>query len=243
VRGLIGSSRYSTVPKARGSRVGERGRGVRFRFDAFVLDEDARQLLRSGREVHLSPKAFDLLARLIEARPRALSKAELDDYLWPGTFVTDASLGMLVTEIRGALGDSAQKPRFLRTLHRFGYAFQASVAQLAAAASSAAGRTDVVYWLVSPSRQIALAPGENLVGRDPQAAVWLDSPAVSRHHARITIGDRVMVEDLGSKNGPHVRGCAVTAPTPLDDGDEICFGSMRLTFRVWTTSGSTASEA
>lgn len=214
-----------------------------FRFDAFVLDRDARQLLRRGCEVHLSPKAFDLLARLIQARPRALSKAELHEDLWPGTFVTDASLGMLVTEIRSALGDNAKESRFVRTVHRFGYAFQGSVTEVAEPASSAAG-PGVVYWLVSASRQIALAPGENLVGRDPRTAVWLDSPGISRHHARITIdGDRVMVEDLGSKNGTHVRGETIIGPTPLADGDEIRIGSMTLTFRVWTTFGSTASEA
>jgi DNA-binding winged helix-turn-helix (wHTH) protein len=216
---------------------------VRFRFDVFVLDDAARQLLRTGREVHLSPKAFDLLARLIQARPRALSKAELHDCLWPGTFVTDASLGMLVTEIRTALGDSAHRSRFVRTLHRFGYAFHGDVTELDATVLAARGPSEVVYWLLSPSRQITLAPGENLVGRDPQAAVWLDSPAISRHHARITIGDDVVVEDLGSKNGTHVRGQPVTAPTRLGDGDEISFGSLKLTFRVWTTAGSTASEA
>jgi DNA-binding winged helix-turn-helix (wHTH) protein len=217
---------------------------VTFRFDAFVLDEGTRQLLRGGREVHLSPKAFDLLVRLIQVRPRALSKADLHDHLWPGTFVTDASLGMLVTEIRSALGDNVQQSRFVRTVHRFGYAFQGSVTQIAELARSATASAEVVYWLVSPSRQITLAPGENLVGRDPQTAVWLDSPGISRHHARITVdGNRVTVEDLGSKNGTHVRGDLVTEPTALADGDEIRFGSMNLTFRVSSTSGSTVSEA
>jgi DNA-binding winged helix-turn-helix (wHTH) protein len=214
---------------------------VIFRFDAFVLDEGTRQLLRVGREVHLSPKALDLLVLLIKARPRALSKAELHDHLWPGTFVTDASLGMLVTEIRGALGDTVRQSRFMRTVHRFGYAFQGSVTELT---GSAAARAEINYLLVSPSRQITLAPGENLVGRDPQAAVWLDSPGISRHHARMTIeGDRVTVEDLGSKNGTYVRGDPVTEPTALADGDEIRFGSLPLTFRVWSSSGSTVSEA
>jgi DNA-binding winged helix-turn-helix (wHTH) protein len=218
--------------------------GVTFRFDAFVLDEGGRQLLGGGRDVHLSPKAFDLLVRLIRARPRALSKAELHDYLWPDTFVTDASLGMLVTEIRGALGDNAKRSRFVRTVHRFGYAFQGPVTEIAEPASGSAARVGTVCWLVSPARQIMLAPGENLVGRDPRAAVWLDSPGISRHHARITVdAGHVVLEDLGSKNGTHARGHPVTEPTSLADGDEIRFGSMSLTFRVWTSSGSTASEA
>lgn len=215
-----------------------------FRFDTFVLDEDGRQLLRRGCAVNLSPKAFDLLTHLIRARPRAVSKAELHNHLWPGTFVTDASLWMLVTEIRGALGDNAQQSRFVRTVHRFGYAFQGSVTEVAERRQSAAANPGVVYWLVSAVRQITLAPGENLVGRDPRTAVWLDSPGISRHHARITIeSDRATVEDLGSKNGTHLRGETIIGPTPLADGDEIQFGSTILTFRVRATFGSTASEA
>jgi DNA-binding winged helix-turn-helix (wHTH) protein len=217
---------------------------VPFRFDAFVLDEGARQLFRGGREVHVSPKAFDLLVRLIRARPRALSKVELHDFLWPGTFVTDASLGMLVSEIRSALGENVRRPRFVRTVHRFGYAFQGSVTEFAEPATPVAGRPEVMYWLVSPSRQFTLAQGNNLVGRDPEASVWLDSPGISRHHARIAIdGTRATVEDLGSKNGTHVRGERVTCPTSVDDGDEIRFGSVTLTLRLWTPSASTATGA
>jgi DNA-binding winged helix-turn-helix (wHTH) protein len=216
---------------------------VTFRFNTFVLDEDSRQLLRGGREVHLSPKAFDLLLQLIRTRPRALSKTELHQYLWPGTFVTDASLGMLVTEIRSALGDKARRPRFVRTVHRFGYAFQGDVTEIPESARRAA-RPSIVCWLVSPTRQIMLQAGENMVGRDPHAAVWLDSPGISRHHARITVGPgSVVIEDLGSKNGTHARGEPISRATPLADGDEIRFGSTSLTFRIWTSSGSTASEA
>jgi pSer/pThr/pTyr-binding forkhead associated (FHA) protein len=83
-----------------------------------------------------------------------------------------------------------------------------------------------------------------VVGRDPQTAVWFDLPGISRYHARIIVdGDRVTVEDLGSKNGTRVRGDLITARTDHADGDEIRFGSMNLTFRVWTSAGSTASES
>jgi DNA-binding winged helix-turn-helix (wHTH) protein len=215
---------------------------VTFRFDTFVLDEGSRQLLRGAGDVHLSPKAFDLLLHLIRTRPRAVSKTELHDHLWPDTFVTDASLGMLVTEIRTALGDKARRPRFVRTVHRFGYAFQGDVTEISDLRRTA--RAGIVCWLVSATRQFMLEAGENMVGRDPRAAVWLDSPGISRHHARITVeASHVLVEDLGSKNGTHVRGQPVIEPTPLADGDEIRFGSMSLMFRVWGSSGSTASEA
>src|SRR4029077_8337968 len=63
-------------------------------FGPFTLDADARQLVHGSdrRHVHLSPKAFDLLTLLAEARPRAISKQELRDRLWPSTFVSEATL-------------------------------------------------------------------------------------------------------------------------------------------------------
>ena len=60
---------------------------------------------------------------LAGARPKALSKKALQERLWPSTFVAEANLSNLVAEIRQALGDNARAPRFIRTVHRFGYAF------------------------------------------------------------------------------------------------------------------------
>src|SRR4029453_4319649 len=93
-------------------------------FGDFVFDSDTRELLRGSDRVTLSPKAFQLLEALIENRPRALSKSVLHDRLWANTFVVDANLSNLVGEIRHALGEDSRTPRFVRTVHRFGYAFQ-----------------------------------------------------------------------------------------------------------------------
>ena len=82
---------------------------VSYRFGRFVLDCDTRQLLRDGSEVHLSPKAFELLAILLANQPRAVSKTELQERLWPSTFVEETNLAGLVAEIRRALGDSADR--------------------------------------------------------------------------------------------------------------------------------------
>jgi DNA-binding winged helix-turn-helix (wHTH) protein len=89
-------------------------------FGPFVLNLDTRQLLRDGTEVHLSPKAFELLAILVKRRPAALSKAALQEHLWPETFVAEANLPNLIGEIRAALGDDPRSPTFLRTVSRFG---------------------------------------------------------------------------------------------------------------------------
>ena len=96
---------------------------MRIRFCPFTLDLESRQLSNTGEEIHLEPKAFELLSALVLERPKALSKADLQERLWPGTFVAEANLSNLVAEIRAALGDPARAPKFVRTVHGFGYAF------------------------------------------------------------------------------------------------------------------------
>ena len=213
---------------------------MKLRFGDFTLDENTRQLLRDDREVHLSRKGFDLLAALLQARPRALSKNQLHAVLWPDTFVSDANLSMLVAEVRDAIGDDARSPRFVRTVQRFGYAFHGDAIELTdgqpISESAGAGPK---FWLVGPFRQIPLVAGENLVGRDPAVQVWLDSTGVSRRHARITVsGECVTVEDLKSKNGTRVRGQSIGEAVRLADGDEIRFGSIAVIFRRWTTEAT-----
>jgi DNA-binding winged helix-turn-helix (wHTH) protein len=218
---------------------------VRISFGAFVVDTDTRQLLREGGAVHLSGKAFDLLALLLRERPRALPKEELHARLWPKTFVSDASLAMLVAEVRASLGESAREPTWVRTVHRHGYAFQGSAQEVGAdgPASSIAWPEEVGCWVVTPTRHIPLMSGDNIVGRDPSARVWLDSPSVSRSHARIVVrGNRAVLEDLGSKNGTHRSRAPVAGPVALEDGDALRFGSVDVTFRVWAAD-PTRSEA
>jgi Tol biopolymer transport system component/DNA-binding winged helix-turn-helix (wHTH) protein len=95
-------------------------------FGDFVLDVDSREVRRGTDNVKLSPKAFQLLEILAVGRPRAFSKAELQDRLWPGTFVVEKNLANLVAEIREALGDNRSDQRFIRTVPRYGYSFRES---------------------------------------------------------------------------------------------------------------------
>lgn len=69
---------------------------MRIRFGPFTLDFERRQLTNAGEDIHLEPKAFELLSALVLERPKALSKAELQERLWPGTFVAEANLSNLV---------------------------------------------------------------------------------------------------------------------------------------------------
>jgi pSer/pThr/pTyr-binding forkhead associated (FHA) protein len=96
------------------------------------------------------------------------------------------------------------------------------------------------YWLVWETRQVPLTEGDNILGRAPDAAVWIDALGVSRHHARIIVeGGDATVEDLGSKNGTYVGAERVTAPCRLADGDQIRLGSVVITFRIPPPVGST----
>src|SRR5581483_6980592 len=98
-------------------------------FGDFTLDESRRQLLRGAEPIHLSPKAFQLLSILVQESPRAVSKSDLQERLWPDTFVTEGNLSSAVAELRSALGDDRREPRFIRTLYGFGYSFAAATHQ------------------------------------------------------------------------------------------------------------------
>ena len=200
-------------------------------FETFRLDLDRRQLFRGGDEVHLSPKALQLLQVLIEARPRALSKAEIHEQLWPATFVADSNLASIVNEVRRALDDDAHSPKYIRTVHAFGYAFLAEPV-------SDAGRPrgPAAAKLVWEKGEEQLFAGRNIIGRDADAAVRVDDRTISRHHAAIIIEPgRVTLEDLGSKNGTLLEGNRVEAPVVLTDGASLEVGSVRMVYREIST--------
>ena len=96
---------------------------MRLQFGDCTFDSSTRTLERAGEHVRISGKAFQLLELLLAARPKAIAKEELFAKLWPDTFVSDANLASLIKEIRAAIGDDARAPRYIRTVHRFGYAF------------------------------------------------------------------------------------------------------------------------
>lgn len=207
---------------------------MRVGFGPFVLDDGTRQLTRGSEVLHLSPKAFQLLALLVQARPSVVDRATLRQHLWRDTHVVDAALGNLVAEVRVALGNEAS---ILRTVHGVGYAFGGDAKDL-----SAPPQTDPLgpprFWLVWKDRAIILAQPDSTIGRDPTCGVWIDAPGVSRRHARIRIPEpdedgTPVIEDLGSTNGTDVNGRVVSTTTTLEDGDAIALGEATLTFRAW----------
>jgi DNA-binding winged helix-turn-helix (wHTH) protein len=208
------------------------GKSTQYQFGDFVFCLETRRLLREGHEVHLSPKTFELLKVLVTSYPRAISKTELHDCLWPGIFVSEGNLALLISELRDALRDDARDPRFVRTLPGFGYAFRAAVS------TNPPTRTDLdagetSYWLTRQDRSFRLQPGVNVIGRHPAVDVVLDLPGVSRRHARITIRqDGALIEDLGSKNGTLVGGERIHDAVALEDHARVQIGPAELTYRV-----------
>jgi DNA-binding winged helix-turn-helix (wHTH) protein len=203
-----------------------------YRFGPYELDPGSRELLRNTVQVHLTPKALQLLEMLIERRPDAVSKEEIKDHLWPSTHVTEVNLPSLVLELRHALGDDPHRPCYIRTIRGFGYAFCRPRAPERATSSGD-------YRLVCGDQEIHLSPGENILGRSRETAEWLDSSRVCPRHARVLVTeDAVQIEDLGSRGGTFLRDERIAGPTPLEDGDEIRLGDVTLTFCADTDSSA-----
>jgi DNA-binding winged helix-turn-helix (wHTH) protein len=204
----------------------DNARGMRARFDRFTFDSEQRILFDGDEPVRIGPKAFQLLEILIAHAPRALNKRELYEQIWPDTFVNEASLAGLVNELRAVLGESAREPRFIRTVHGFGYSF------------STRPCTAVVVFR---GQEFPLRDGVNVLGRDPSADIQIDDVTVSRRHASITVQDDATLEDLDSKNGTFIDGVRVSEPTPLGDSRTFVLGDAAVTFRKSPTAGSTVT--
>src|SRR5262245_10221963 len=95
-------------------------------FDGFTVDLARGCLMHEGEELKLRPKSFNALIYLVENTGRLISKEELIDAIWPDVAVTDDSLVQCLIEIRKALGGDAQ--RYIKTVRRRGYIFDAQVA-------------------------------------------------------------------------------------------------------------------
>lgn len=212
---------------------------MRVRFGDCVLDTETRELSRVGEPIRVAPKVFRLLELLLERRPKAVSKEQFHELLWPRTFVTDAALTSVVKEARAAIGDDARKPRFIRTVPGFGYAFTEDVRP-----ERGSNRPGLSFRIAGQGAEVNLAEGDNVLGRGSDSILWIDHDTVSRRHARIRVEEgRAVLEDLASKNGTFLRGVRVDAPTELADGDEFRLGDVPVRFRRYETPASTRSAA
>jgi DNA-binding winged helix-turn-helix (wHTH) protein len=213
---------------------------MRLTFGACSFDRERRELTRDATPVHAGPQLLRLLELLIDARPRALTKDEIHHSLWPATFVSDGTLTSLIAELRDATGDDARSPRFIRTIHGYGYLFCGDI--VAEPRPDASTPAPAACRIIAGDREIGLPPGEHILGRATDAAVFVDDVGVSRHHARIVVSSAgATLEDLGSKNGTMLDGRPIEGRCTLADGAAIVLGSTSLRFRLSSTEASTAT--
>src|SRR5271163_3265775 len=99
-----------------------------YRFGQFVLDPAKRTVSRADSPISLTPKAFDVLLFLVQNPKRLVTKDELLQAVWGGTFVEEGNLTQYVSHLRRALGDNSEETRLIATITRKGYQFAEDVA-------------------------------------------------------------------------------------------------------------------
>ncbi len=100
---------------------------VAYEFGPFLLAPAEKRLLHDGKVVPLAPKAFDTLVLLVRNQGRLIEKDELLRTLWPHSIVEEVALAHNVSQLRKALGDTAEEPKFIQTVPKRGYRFIAAV--------------------------------------------------------------------------------------------------------------------
>jgi len=209
-----------------------------FRFAEFELDVAAYALRRAGQRIRLEKIPMEVLVLLVRKAGILVNRAEIQAALWGSdVFVEhDSAINTAVRKLRRALEDDAEHPRFLETVVGKGYKFIAPLET----SSAALGRRLPNFLVTRGKRQFVLDRGENLLGRDPDAAVYIDHPSVSRRHACISIHSaRAVLEDLKSRNGTFLDGRHIETATELQHGAIIGLGPITLTFVVLPAVAST----
>lgn len=101
--------------------------GESYRFDDIVVDAAAHTLSRAGQEQTVEPKAFAVLLILLRRAGELVGRDELLDEVWGHRHVTPGVLTRVIAQLRSALGDDSQRPRFIQTQHALGYRFIAQI--------------------------------------------------------------------------------------------------------------------
>src|SRR5215831_12377901 len=211
-----------------------------FRFGEFELDLAAYTLRRTGQRIKLEKIPMEVLVLLVRRPGVLVNRAEIQAALWGSdVFVEhDSAINTAVRKIRRALSDDAEHPRFVETVVGKGYRFIAPLEPKAA--DSRLHRYLPNYVLTRGKREFVLEKGENLLGRDPDARVYIDHPSVSRRHARISVDSTsAVLEDLKSRNGTFLDGRRIETPTEIHHGAIIGLGPITLTVVVLPAGAST----
>ena len=218
----------------------------RVRFGVFELDASTGELRRKGVKVRLQEQPFKVLSLLVSRAGELVTREELRRALWPDAVFVDFDQGLnkAVAKIRRALGDLARHSHYVETLERHGYRFIAPVEHIDLGGPPSRPATPpIAHRLVWGECSMPLHEGSHLIGREPKAAICIESSAVSRRHAEVVVArSRVTIVDHSSTNGTFVNGQRIEQATPLADGDEIRIGPARLMFRSDSSSATTIPD-
>jgi len=163
------------------------------RFGAFELELKTGELLKSGRLVRLSPQALRVLVLLVHAGGQLLTREELQNEVWGSTFVDfDHGLNRCIKQIRAALCDSADTPRYVETLRGRGYRFLMPVQKVDTVNAVQRGEPD------ETRRSLAVLRFKNLSGRPEEA--WI-STALSEMFTTELVGVSSLVRHVGQRTG------------------------------------------
>jgi TolB-like protein/DNA-binding winged helix-turn-helix (wHTH) protein/Tfp pilus assembly protein PilF len=197
-----------------------------YEFGPFRLEPSKRRLLRDGKTIRLTPKAFDLLLVLVEESGRTVEKDELLERVWAGTIVEENNLNQNITALRKSLGDSRQESQYIATIPGVGYRFVAPVKkeeftqiskEEAKAGVVPAGRRKLVpYALLIALLLVAAVAGYALYTREKPR------PAMSS----------IMVLPLENLSGDAAEEYFADGMTDALIGDLAQFGSLHVISRT-----------
>jgi DNA-binding winged helix-turn-helix (wHTH) protein/TolB-like protein/lipoprotein NlpI len=146
-----------------------------YEFGNFSLDPVQRLLLRHGRPVSVTPKAFDLLVVMVENNGQLLVKERLMDALWPKVSVEEGNLAVTVSHLRKILGDDRGKHVYIETVSKQGYRFVAQVVE----GPEVPLESSELHAKLEEEEAAAMAPvGYALLPRVGMARKWMAGPAI-----------------------------------------------------------------
>ncbi len=102
-----------------------------FQVAGYRVEPSLLRVYRDGSEARLEAKAMQVLMHLVEHAGQVVSRAELEQQLWPGRIVTEDAVTNAVAKLRRAFGDDAHHPRFIETVPKSGYRLVAEVTRTA----------------------------------------------------------------------------------------------------------------